>query len=187
VKVVEGSEIYNFPIHHWVHFYSTFESFARSNRVSGKRFRLADAGAAPRHDVVRRARASPLPRRAAVPRHPSRPRAFPRRGSFPRQHARRGAPESALPACPRPGTRAVVRPHPARRRTELPGRSCPSPRSLSRSSARASPIRAAAFPPTCTPRPARPTEPPPAPRLSRRGELQSPANHAPKRTLLHLP
>jgi hypothetical protein len=24
VKVVEGSEIYNFPIHHFVHFYSTF-------------------------------------------------------------------------------------------------------------------------------------------------------------------
>jgi hypothetical protein len=32
VKVVEGSEIYNFPIHHFVHFYSTFGSFTCSNR-----------------------------------------------------------------------------------------------------------------------------------------------------------
>jgi hypothetical protein len=32
VKVVEGSEIYNFPIHHFVHFYSNFWSFKHSNR-----------------------------------------------------------------------------------------------------------------------------------------------------------
>jgi hypothetical protein len=32
VKVVEGSEIYDFPVHHFVHFYSNFWSFRRSNR-----------------------------------------------------------------------------------------------------------------------------------------------------------
>jgi hypothetical protein len=31
VKVVGGSEIYNFPIHHFVHFYSNFWSFSISN------------------------------------------------------------------------------------------------------------------------------------------------------------
>jgi hypothetical protein len=31
VKVVEGSEIYNFSIHYFVHFYSTFWSFTCSN------------------------------------------------------------------------------------------------------------------------------------------------------------
>jgi hypothetical protein len=34
VKVVEGSEIYNIPIHHVVHFYSNFWSLKRSNRVA---------------------------------------------------------------------------------------------------------------------------------------------------------
>jgi hypothetical protein len=33
VKVIESSEIYNFPIHHFVHFYSIFWRFLRSNRV----------------------------------------------------------------------------------------------------------------------------------------------------------
>jgi hypothetical protein len=32
VKVVEGSEIYNFPIHHFVHFYSKFWIISCSNR-----------------------------------------------------------------------------------------------------------------------------------------------------------
>jgi hypothetical protein len=32
VIVVEGSEIYNFPIHHFVHFYSKFGRKSRSNR-----------------------------------------------------------------------------------------------------------------------------------------------------------
>jgi hypothetical protein len=36
VKVVEGSEIYNFPIHRLGHFYSTFWSYACSNRDAGK-------------------------------------------------------------------------------------------------------------------------------------------------------
>jgi hypothetical protein len=39
VKVVEGSEIYNFPIHHFVHFYSIFWRFLRSNRSTVKYFR----------------------------------------------------------------------------------------------------------------------------------------------------
>jgi hypothetical protein len=38
VKVVEGSEIYNFPIHYFVHFYSTFWSYTCSNRDTGKQF-----------------------------------------------------------------------------------------------------------------------------------------------------
>jgi hypothetical protein len=36
VKVVEGSEIDNFPIHHFVHFYSNFWRFSRSNRGTVK-------------------------------------------------------------------------------------------------------------------------------------------------------
>jgi hypothetical protein len=34
VKVVEGSEIYNFAIHLFVHFYSNFWSFSISNSAS---------------------------------------------------------------------------------------------------------------------------------------------------------
>jgi hypothetical protein len=34
VKVVEGSEIYNYSIHHFVHFYSKFWSFSISNNAS---------------------------------------------------------------------------------------------------------------------------------------------------------
>jgi hypothetical protein len=36
VKVVEGSEIYNFPIHHFVHFYSTFWRKTRSKLLTPK-------------------------------------------------------------------------------------------------------------------------------------------------------
>jgi hypothetical protein len=36
VKVVEGSEIDNFPIHHFVHFYSNFWRFSCSNRGTVK-------------------------------------------------------------------------------------------------------------------------------------------------------
>jgi hypothetical protein len=90
VKVVEGSEIYNFPIHHFVHFYSTFWSYACSNRVSGKRFQRPTSYCA-RRDVAR------------APRRSASPEAAPSlgRGPPPRQHACRGAAESALPA-PRP-------------------------------------------------------------------------------------
>jgi hypothetical protein len=38
VKVVEGSEIYNFPIHHFVHLYSTFWRFTCSNRHAVTQF-----------------------------------------------------------------------------------------------------------------------------------------------------
>jgi hypothetical protein len=41
VKVVEGSEIYNFPIHHLVHFYSKFWSFTCSNSGTVKRIRAS--------------------------------------------------------------------------------------------------------------------------------------------------
>jgi hypothetical protein len=42
VKVVEGSDIYNFPIHTLVHFSCKKLSFYRSNRASPKQFQ-ADA------------------------------------------------------------------------------------------------------------------------------------------------
>jgi hypothetical protein len=51
VKVVEGSEIYNFPIHHLVHFSCKILSFYHSNRASptflGRLRRHPCAGAAP--------------------------------------------------------------------------------------------------------------------------------------------
>jgi hypothetical protein len=55
VKVVEGSEIYNFPIHHFVHFYSNFWRNSFSNRAkwirddaSPRRRAGQNAGRAPR-------------------------------------------------------------------------------------------------------------------------------------------
>jgi hypothetical protein len=68
VKVVEGSEIYNFPIHHFVHLYSTFWSLTCSNRDTVTQLRPADAAPRPRHNVAhagraaRHASARPLPR-----------------------------------------------------------------------------------------------------------------------------
>jgi hypothetical protein len=58
VKVVEGSEIYNFPIQHFGHFYSNFWSFKRSNRGTMTQFwasrrRAATSRAAPQHLGVR--------------------------------------------------------------------------------------------------------------------------------------
>jgi hypothetical protein len=78
VKVVGGSEIYNFPIHHFVHFYSTFGSFARSKQGPWARSQANRRHAAPR-----------LPRRTEA-RAPRRP--------FPRAHR----PEAARPEAPRP-------------------------------------------------------------------------------------
>jgi hypothetical protein len=66
VKVVGGSEIYNCPIHHFVHLYSSFWRFLRSNRSTVKRF-WADCTL--RRDVARR---------ASPPRRSGRARAFPR-------------------------------------------------------------------------------------------------------------
>jgi hypothetical protein len=82
VKVVEGSEIYNFPIHHFVHFYSKFWSFACSNGGSATRVR-----ASRRRAVTSRAH--------APPRRPGR-------RTFPRLRADRGrapSPGSRTPRC----------------------------------------------------------------------------------------
>jgi hypothetical protein len=85
VKVVEGSEIYNFPIHHFVHFYSNFWSFKCSNR-----------------GAVTQGRAG---RRHATPRLPRRPRpmrAFPRSPrAFPTLHVPRCLVLRAVPYTPR--------------------------------------------------------------------------------------
>jgi hypothetical protein len=74
VKVVEGSEIYNFPIHYFMHFYSTFWSFTRPNRGTGTL-------SASRTTVSRtaRMRAAPAPRRitARAPRRSASPEVVP--------------------------------------------------------------------------------------------------------------
>jgi hypothetical protein len=119
---------------------------------------------------------TPAPCRVAACRRSSAPEPPPRLPNAARfvlrQHARRGAPKSALPACPHPGTRAAVRPcscPPARRRT---GRPCPAHSASPRPPARASPIKAS----LALPRRAAPPTPHTA--LSagamrgRRGELQ---------------
>jgi hypothetical protein len=64
VKVGKGGEIYNFPIHHLVHFYSNFWSFKRSNRCTMTQSRAS--------------RCHVATSRALPPRHPSLARAFPR-------------------------------------------------------------------------------------------------------------
>jgi hypothetical protein len=99
VKVVEGSEIYNFPIHHFVHFYSKFWSFACSNSGSAKRVQVR----------VRPRRPPRRPHQRRAPRPPRRPsRAFPR-------HPRPEAPYF-LPAS-RVTRRRTVRTHRADRRS----------------------------------------------------------------------
>jgi hypothetical protein len=54
-KVVEGSEIYNFPIHHFVHFYSKFWSKTRSNSASPTHEHSPDAPTRTRRDAPPRA------------------------------------------------------------------------------------------------------------------------------------
>jgi hypothetical protein len=72
VKVVEGSEIYNFPIHHFVHFYSKFWSILLSNRASWNGWRHGatswrpERQARPRH-AVRAVPPARAPRRVALP------------------------------------------------------------------------------------------------------------------------
>jgi hypothetical protein len=80
VKVVEGSEVYNFPIHHFVHFYSTFWSYTCSNGGTGK------------HSASRAATSHAAHLRRAVPR-PAPPGA-PYRGAH--------RPEAVCPEAPRP-------------------------------------------------------------------------------------
>jgi hypothetical protein len=85
VKVVEGSEIYNFPIHHFVHFYSTFWCYMCSNRGTRK------------HSASRAATSHAAHLRRAVPR-PVPPGA-PYRGAHHREPA---CPEAPRPEAPRP-------------------------------------------------------------------------------------
>jgi hypothetical protein len=106
VKVVEGSEVYNFPIHHLVHFYSNFWSFERSNRTAVTRNKVDRRRATTSHAVraTRPCRACLTIRFTRRPRH----RAFPRNvravaasksspsrrapGCAPRRTGRTGAP-----------------------------------------------------------------------------------------------
>jgi hypothetical protein len=115
VKVVEGSEIYNFPIHHFVHFYSKFLRNTHSKRGTSTRSRAGRAAAAPapRADVrpltfgpwtVSPGRSFPMTRAhrdisnlapAARPRRarPSGPSASTCQARLPRSvHALRGSP-----------------------------------------------------------------------------------------------
>jgi hypothetical protein len=108
VKVVEGSEIYNFPIHHLVHFSCKNSSFYHSNSASPKQMRQAatppalQRADAPAHTVrhlgVWAARAFPRPchpEAGGTPRplKPAHATCSPR----PRHH-----PCTALPAGPSP-------------------------------------------------------------------------------------
>jgi hypothetical protein len=78
VKVVEGSVIYNFPIHHLVHFYSNFWRFSRSNQGTVKQFRVSRAL---RRDIarLRRPPSASAPPCLLRPAFPPRPCAFPGR------------------------------------------------------------------------------------------------------------
>jgi hypothetical protein len=102
VKVVEGSEIYYFPIHHFVHFYSKFWSFTCSNRGTAKQNRVSRCrDVAPVHTAPARlvtSASTPVP-------------------CYPRPHTDRGR---ALSSCSRAPRRLGTRtPHvsPPSRRT----------------------------------------------------------------------
>jgi hypothetical protein len=85
VKVVEDSEIYNFPIHHLVHFSSKLgEKLGQSDLSWNNR-----AGTDRRRDVAAH--------RAPPPRCPSPVRAFSRPCAFPRSCTHRGTSKSFLP------------------------------------------------------------------------------------------
>jgi hypothetical protein len=71
VKVVEGSEIYNFSVHTLVHFYFKIGRKSQTNKGTVKRL-------APERDVTPR-----RPRRAPPLRRPGRARTFPRRARLP--------------------------------------------------------------------------------------------------------
>jgi hypothetical protein len=83
VKVVEGSEIYNFPIHHFVHFYSKFLRKTCSKRGTSTRSRAG-----------RRRVPVPVPRRSG-------PRTLSPGRSFPMPRASRDIPNPAPTARPR--------------------------------------------------------------------------------------
>jgi hypothetical protein len=99
-KVVESSELYNFPIHYFVHFYSKFWRILRSNKAQWI--------------ASRRARTAPR-RRALCPR-PYRGRASPTLCTCAARHPRPRVPSQGRPApldasksplAPRAGSRAA--------------------------------------------------------------------------------
>jgi hypothetical protein len=117
VKVVEGSEIYNFPIHTLVHFYFKIGSKSRTNKGTVKQF----GARARRRAPIRAAPPSasgPTQTHPEVPHLPEVPR--PESGSTPRRlevaRATRHVPalwvlaRAARRACrrPRSGTRAAL-------------------------------------------------------------------------------
>jgi hypothetical protein len=70
VKVVEGSEIYKFTIHHFVHFYSKFWNFTRSNSGTVKRFWASRRRAGPTNRIPR----PRLPEAPHLPKATHKPR-----------------------------------------------------------------------------------------------------------------
>jgi hypothetical protein len=116
VKVVEGSEIYNFHIHHFVHFYSRFLRKTRSNRGNPQRSapecEHARAATSPaRRTTLRRAPAAPAP----GPAHLGiRALCAPSQHCTPSQH-----PRPEVPCASRRPVRAAL--GPAVRRPRLPG------------------------------------------------------------------
>jgi hypothetical protein len=104
LKVVEGSEIYNFPIHHFVHFYSIFWRSSRSNRGIVKHFRADRAPRRARHSHATHHPRPRLPQAARAPRClelRAAPRAVspytPRRTTGPPAVSPRTSTEAAVP------------------------------------------------------------------------------------------
>jgi hypothetical protein len=171
VKVVEGSEIYNFPIHHFVHFYSTFWSYTCSNGGTGK------------HSASRAATSHAAHLRRAVPR-PAPPGA-PYRGAHRPEASRPEAPRSEWHGCRTHDTSCL------RRRTrwcssaQQGGRGRPPIRATNSSSHRRAPPphRLGLRPDALSCRP----EPPAGASRGSCGELRVPAGRKPHQALLHLP
>jgi hypothetical protein len=67
VKVVGGSEIYNFHIHHFVHFYSKFLRKSRSNVASPTQKNRPRAARAPARAAARQPAPRPRHQRCAPP------------------------------------------------------------------------------------------------------------------------
>jgi hypothetical protein len=127
VKVVGGSEIYNFRIQSLVHFYSKFWSYSCSNRDSAKQVEQ------PRSVSRRRVCApAPLGVRARVPpeatagrgRTPSELRSFHRTSRAPRRSESSGPSAAFPPSC------AVLRREPSRRRHQQSARAYLRPPAL---------------------------------------------------------
>jgi hypothetical protein len=116
VKVVGDSEIYNFPIHHFVHFSSIFE---RKTCLKSPRLKQIRAShAAPRRRVPARCRArAPRPGTGRLGVRASRgPHATRGHAPSPGRPVPRGASESSqwhasatIRVVPRPGVRRTVR------------------------------------------------------------------------------